>query len=50
MSHASFFRRCEELSLRVLGLMARGLDLDPDLFLSAHRLIGGRPRPPGEVT
>ncbi|XP_041795748.1 UPF0676 protein C1494.01-like [Chelmon rostratus] len=36
----SFFRRCTELSLRLLRVMAHILDLDPEVFLSAHRLIG----------
>ncbi|KAG8012335.1 hypothetical protein GBF38_020054 [Nibea albiflora] len=36
----SFFLRCKELSLRVLRVMAHSLDLDPDVFLSTHRLIG----------
>ncbi|KAM3869668.1 uncharacterized protein ACN63O_005870 [Diretmus argenteus] len=36
----SFFLRCKELSLRVLRLMALSLDLDPEVFLSAHRFIG----------
>ncbi|KAK2880447.1 uncharacterized protein si:dkey-10o6.2 [Channa argus] len=36
----SFFLRCKELSLRVLRVMALSLGLDPDVFLSAHRLIG----------
>ncbi|XP_047451463.1 2-oxoglutarate-Fe(II) type oxidoreductase ppzD isoform X2 [Mugil cephalus] len=36
----SFFLRCRELSLRVLRVMALGLGLDPEVFLSAHRLIG----------
>lgn len=31
---------CKELSLRVLAVMAVSLDLDPELFLSAHRLVG----------
>lgn len=35
-----FFLRCKELSLRVLKVMALSLDLDPEVFLSAHRLIG----------
>ncbi|XP_028287740.1 UPF0676 protein C1494.01-like [Parambassis ranga] len=38
--HTSFFQLCKELSLRVLRVMAQSLDLDPDVFLSAHRLIG----------
>ena len=37
----SFFQSCKELSLRLLRLMALSLDLDPDVFLSAHRLVGG---------
>lgn len=41
-SHAAFFLRCDELSQRVLRLMAHSLDLDPDIFLSAHRLVGSR--------
>ncbi|XP_040894879.1 UPF0676 protein C1494.01 [Toxotes jaculatrix] len=36
----SFFLRCKELSLRVLRVMAHSLGLDPEVFLSAHRLIG----------
>uniref|UniRef100_A0A8C3ANE2 Si:dkey-10o6.2 n=1 Tax=Cyclopterus lumpus TaxID=8103 RepID=A0A8C3ANE2_CYCLU len=36
----SFFRRCNELSLRVLRVMALSLGLDPQVFLSAHRFIG----------
>lgn len=36
----SFFLRCKELCLRVLRVVAIALDLDPDVFLSAHRLIG----------
>ncbi|CAN9498877.1 unnamed protein product [Ophioblennius macclurei] len=38
--HLSFFQRCKELTLRVLRVMAIALDLDPDVFLSKHRLIG----------
>ncbi|XP_068169911.1 uncharacterized protein [Antennarius striatus] len=38
--HASFFLRCQELSLRVLTVMAHSLDLDPDVFLSAHHFLG----------
>lgn len=41
-SHAAFFLRCGELSQRVLRLMAHSLDLDPDIFLSAHQLVGSR--------
>ncbi|TNN41784.1 hypothetical protein EYF80_048029 [Liparis tanakae] len=37
----TFFRRCKELSLRVLRLMALSLGLDPQVFLGAHRFIGG---------
>ncbi|XP_075996878.1 uncharacterized protein LOC142990864 [Genypterus blacodes] len=37
----SFFLRCKELSLRVLRVMALSLGLDPDVFLSAHRFVGG---------
>ncbi|XP_030586466.1 2-oxoglutarate-dependent dioxygenase htyE-like [Archocentrus centrarchus] len=36
----SFFQRCKELSLRVLRVMAHSLGLDPEVFLSTHRLIG----------
>ncbi|XP_054476236.1 uncharacterized protein si:dkey-10o6.2 [Anoplopoma fimbria] len=36
----SFFRRCTELGLRVLRVMALSLGLDPEVFLSAHTLIG----------
>ncbi|XP_037110950.1 2-oxoglutarate-dependent dioxygenase htyE [Syngnathus acus] len=36
----SFFHRCKELSLRIMRVMAHSLDLDPDIFLNAHRLIG----------
>ncbi|XP_034734430.1 UPF0676 protein C1494.01 [Etheostoma cragini] len=36
----SFFQRCTELSLRVLRVMAHSLGLNPEVFLSAHRLIG----------
>lgn len=36
----SFFNRCKDLSLRVLTVMARSLDLDPEVFLNAHHLIG----------
>nr|XP_057932238.1 uncharacterized protein LOC131131503 [Doryrhamphus excisus] len=36
----AFFDRCKELSLRILKVMAHSLDLDPDVFLSTHRLIG----------
>ncbi|KAM7415089.1 hypothetical protein PAMA_019764 [Pampus argenteus] len=36
----SFFWRCKELSLRVLKVMAHSLGLDPEVFLSTHRLMG----------
>ncbi|XP_065139137.1 uncharacterized protein [Paramisgurnus dabryanus] len=36
----SFFLRCKDLSLRVLRVMALGLDLDADVFLKAHKHIG----------
>ncbi|XP_061780332.1 uncharacterized protein [Nerophis lumbriciformis] len=39
-TQTAFFHRCKELSLRILKVMAHSLDLDPDVFLSAHRLIG----------
>ncbi|KAF7692487.1 UPF0676 protein C1494.01 [Silurus meridionalis] len=35
-----FFRRCKELSLRVIRVLALSLGLDSDVFLKAHRLIG----------
>lgn len=44
-SHAAFFLRCAELSQRVLKLMAHGLDLDPDVFVKAHHLVGSRSFP-----
>ncbi|KAG7473753.1 hypothetical protein MATL_G00099180 [Megalops atlanticus] len=36
----SFFLCCKDLSLRVLRVMALSLGLDPEVFLSKHRLIG----------
>uniref|UniRef100_A0A667XQ35 Si:dkey-10o6.2 n=1 Tax=Myripristis murdjan TaxID=586833 RepID=A0A667XQ35_9TELE len=39
-AHISFFLRCKELSLRILRVMAHSLDLDPEVFLSTHRLMG----------
>ncbi|XP_075996786.1 uncharacterized protein LOC142990799 [Genypterus blacodes] len=36
----SFFLRCKDLSLRVLRVMALSLGLDPEVFLSAHSLMG----------
>ncbi|XP_030282228.1 2-oxoglutarate-dependent dioxygenase htyE [Sparus aurata] len=36
----SFFLRCKELSLRVMRVMAHSLGLDPEVLLSAHRLMG----------
>ncbi|XP_061678342.1 uncharacterized protein LOC133502035 isoform X2 [Syngnathoides biaculeatus] len=39
-TQTAFFHRCKELSLRVLRVMAHSLDVDPDVFLNAHRLIG----------
>ncbi|XP_061898787.1 uncharacterized protein LOC133646900 isoform X1 [Entelurus aequoreus] len=41
----AFYQRCKELSLRILKVIAHGLDLDPDVFLSAHRLIGNDENP-----
>ncbi|CAM4583607.1 unnamed protein product [Leuciscus chuanchicus] len=38
--HVSFFLRCKDLSLRVLRLMALGLDLEPEVFLNTHKHIG----------
>ncbi|KAG7281873.1 hypothetical protein CRUP_031122 [Coryphaenoides rupestris] len=38
--HAAFFQRCQELSLRVLRVMAHSLGLDPHVFQHAHRYIG----------
>ncbi|XP_067275124.1 uncharacterized protein [Pseudorasbora parva] len=39
-AQVSFFLRCKELSLRVLRLMALGLGLDSEVFISAHKHIG----------
>ncbi|XP_019750318.1 UPF0676 protein C1494.01 [Hippocampus comes] len=39
-TQTTFFHRCKELCLRVLRVMALSLDVDPDIFLNAHRLIG----------
>ncbi|CAL8263155.1 unnamed protein product [Merluccius merluccius] len=36
----AFFLRCQELSLRVLRVMAHSLGLKPQVFLDAHRYIG----------
>lgn len=38
--HVSFYLRCKELSLRVLQVMALGLNLEAEVFLSAHKHIG----------
>uniref|UniRef100_A0A9R1SK42 Si:dkey-10o6.2 n=2 Tax=Cyprinus carpio TaxID=7962 RepID=A0A9R1SK42_CYPCA len=38
--HVSFYLRCKELSLRVLRVMALGLNLEAEVFLSAHKHIG----------
>ncbi|XP_043120520.1 UPF0676 protein C1494.01 [Puntigrus tetrazona] len=38
--HISFYLRCKELSLRVLRVMALGLNLEAEVFLSAHKHIG----------
>uniref|UniRef100_A0A673HHT7 Si:dkey-10o6.2 n=1 Tax=Sinocyclocheilus rhinocerous TaxID=307959 RepID=A0A673HHT7_9TELE len=38
--HASFYLRCKELSLRVLRVMALCLNLEAEVFLSAHKHIG----------
>ncbi|XP_061630084.1 uncharacterized protein si:dkey-10o6.2 isoform X1 [Phyllopteryx taeniolatus] len=38
-TQAVFFQRCKELSLRILKVIAHSLDVDPDIFLSAHRHI-----------
>lgn len=38
----SFFKRCKELSLRVLRLMGLSLGLDADVFVSAHKQIGSK--------
>lgn len=40
--HVSFFLRCKDLSLRVLRLMALGLDLEPEVFLNTHKHIGSK--------
>ncbi|XP_056455623.1 uncharacterized protein LOC130389719 [Gadus chalcogrammus] len=37
----SFYQRCRQLSLRVLRVMAISLGLEPEVFLHAHRHIGG---------
>ncbi|XP_059191340.1 uncharacterized protein si:dkey-10o6.2 [Centropristis striata] len=39
-TQTGFFQHCQELSLRVLRVMALSLGLDPEVFLGAHRLIG----------
>ncbi|XP_016300286.1 UPF0676 protein C1494.01-like [Sinocyclocheilus anshuiensis] len=39
-AHVSFYLRCKELSLRVLRVMALGLNLEAEVFLSAHKHIG----------
>ncbi|XP_067275123.1 uncharacterized protein [Pseudorasbora parva] len=39
-AQVSFFLRCKELSLRVLRLMALGLGLDSEVFISVHKHIG----------
>ncbi|XP_077425740.1 uncharacterized protein LOC144054315 isoform X1 [Vanacampus margaritifer] len=39
-TQTAFFHHCKELSLRILRVMAHSLDVDPDIFLNAHRLIG----------
>lgn len=36
----SFFRRCRDLGLRVLRVMAHSLNLEPELFLKPHSRIG----------
>ncbi|XP_073706260.1 uncharacterized protein [Garra rufa] len=38
--HVSFFLRCKELSLRVLRVMALGLGLEAEVFVSEHKHIG----------
>ncbi|XP_068169907.1 uncharacterized protein [Antennarius striatus] len=37
---SAFFLRCKDLGLRVLTVMAHSLDLDPEVFLSAHQFVG----------
>ncbi|XP_016092480.1 UPF0676 protein C1494.01-like [Sinocyclocheilus grahami] len=39
-AHVSFYLRCKELSLRVIRVMALGLNLEAEVFLSAHKHIG----------
>ncbi|CAL8358294.1 unnamed protein product [Lota lota] len=39
-SQLSFFQRCQELTLRVLRVMAISLGLEPEFFLHAHCCIG----------
>ncbi|KAI4878391.1 hypothetical protein NFI96_018275, partial [Prochilodus magdalenae] len=38
----SFYRRCMELSLRILRVMALSLGIEPDVFLKAHRHFGSK--------
>ncbi len=38
----SFYLHCKELSLRVLRVMALGLNLEAEVFLSAHKHIGSK--------
>ncbi|XP_057691672.1 uncharacterized protein LOC130915697 [Corythoichthys intestinalis] len=35
-SQTTFYYRCKELSLRILRVIAHSLDVDPEVFLSAH--------------
>ncbi|XP_020492093.2 uncharacterized protein [Labrus bergylta] len=39
-THTSFYLHCKELAVRVLRVMAHSLDMDPEVFLSAHRHVG----------
>ncbi|XP_068595624.1 uncharacterized protein [Brachionichthys hirsutus] len=41
----SFFHRSKELGLRLLTAMAHSLDLDPQVFLGAHRFVGTNKNP-----
>ncbi|KAJ8252724.1 hypothetical protein COCON_G00220360 [Conger conger] len=44
-----FYRRCADLSLRVLRVLALSLGLDPDIFLSKHsRVVDGEQQAGGE--
>ncbi|XP_077592810.1 uncharacterized protein LOC144210186 [Stigmatopora nigra] len=38
-SQTTFYYRCKELSLRILRVIAHSLDVDPQVFLNAHRQL-----------